>query len=345
MLFQNSSGTTRMVLTDQGRLGIQDDTPVFDLTVNGDAGIVEGLTVGGTITAQTDINVTGLMECESELEVKGNAYIKQGLILDAYNMGVTDFSNGTDDDSASATSLQNIYIKFAPSSTVANDWVYLRNIGAGNQGHLAFDFHDDNNDVRFSIRNVQSSGVATDVITEVFKVLSTGVTANCPIYRTPQMIFYNFGKTSVSNNRFGNGNYFNGTSSTRILGSQPTSISSGTITFSVNGTYRIRVGANPVSDGYNDRLAFCVYLRIGSTDYFLNQNYNFHGFTYTRNSSDGAFGSISFEDYIYISSGTTMQVRHKLDTDNRNFDNTLSNSQMECYCNLQIERIAETNIY
>jgi hypothetical protein len=174
---------------------------------------------------------------------------------------------------------------------------------------------------------------------------SSNLTVNGYVYRTPQMIFYNFGKTSVTNNTFGNGNYFNGTTSIRRLGDQPTTISSGTITFSVNGTYRIRVGANPVTDGYNDRLAFCIYLRIGSTDYFQNQNYNFHGYTYTRNDSDGAFGNLSFEDYIYITSGTTLQVRHKLDINNRSFDDTRTNTQMECYCNLQIERIAETDIF
>ena len=53
MLFQNSSGTNRMVISNQGKVGIQYDTPLFDLHVNGDAGIVEGLTVGGHISAQS----------------------------------------------------------------------------------------------------------------------------------------------------------------------------------------------------------------------------------------------------------------------------------------------------
>ena len=161
------------------------------------------------------------------------------------------------------------------------------------------------------------------------------------VYRIPQQAFYNFGKTSVSNNLFGKGNRFVGTSSIRETGTSFSSHSNGSITFSQNGYYRIRVGGNPVTDGYNDRLAFCLYLLIDGTDYFQNQNYNFQGYTYTRNSSDGAFGNINFEDYIYIASGDVLQVRHKLDTNNRNFDDQLNNTQMECYCNLQIERIAE----
>jgi hypothetical protein len=273
----------------------------------------------------------------------GSSYIREGLILDPYDMPVTTFTTG-DDQQSSATSLENIYIKFAPSTTTINDWAYLRQIGPYNQGRLSFDFHDDTSDVRFSIRGIHSSGQATDVITEVFDVFSSGVTAHTSIYRIPQMVFYNFTKTSMSNSRFGNENRFVAAHTTRTTGTSFSSISNGIITISSNGYYRIRVGANPVTDGYNDRLAFCVYLQIGSTDYFQSLDYNFHGYSYTRNSSDGAFSNINFEDYVYIASGRTIEVRTKLDTNNRNFDDQLTTSQMECYCNLQIERIAETDI-
>ena len=53
---------------------------------------------------------------------------------------------------------------------------------------------------------------------------------------------------------------------------------------------------------------------------------------------------LSFEDYIYIASGTTLQVRNRLDTNNLNFDDTLSETQMNNYQYLQIERIATTDI-
>jgi len=52
-LFQNSSGVTRMVILNQGKVGIQTSTPQFDLTVNGDCGIVEDLIVLQNITAQS----------------------------------------------------------------------------------------------------------------------------------------------------------------------------------------------------------------------------------------------------------------------------------------------------
>ena len=295
--------------------------------------------MGGGDTFQDDykLQVTG------DNNLIGSSYIREGLILDPFDMPVTTFTNWTD-NSASETSRENIYIKFAPSTAVGDDWAYLRNIGADNAGHLTFDFFDDTNDARFSIRNIKSSGVVTDVITEVFDVFSTGITAHTTLYRIPQMAIYNFNKTAMSNNTFGNGNRFITPLTTRTTGTSFSSHSDGSITISANGYYRIRVGANPVQDGYNDRLAFCVYIFIGSTEYFADQNYNFHGYTYTRNNSDAGFGNISFEDYIYIASGTAIQVRTKLDTDDRSFNNTLSTSQMECFCNLQIERIAETNI-
>jgi len=53
MEFQNESGTKNMVLTTQGKLGIQTaaDTPTHDLTVVGDAAITDDLTVTGSISA------------------------------------------------------------------------------------------------------------------------------------------------------------------------------------------------------------------------------------------------------------------------------------------------------
>ena len=305
---------------------------------------------GTTFQDDYKLQVTGNTNFTGDNINGGNSYIKQGLILDPYDMGTTTFTN-FNDNAASATSREDIYIKFAPSSTTVNDWVYLRQIGSNNAGHLAFDFHDDNNDVRFSIRNIQSSGVATDVITEVFKVYSSGVTANCPVYRTPQQTFYNFNIASMTgsssgngSNRFGDEGRFNSIASTRTIGTAFTSHSNGTFTFSANGYYKIRVCANNQNLTYNDRTAFGVYLNINGTEYWQNRNYNFFGWTYTRNTSDGAHGNIVFEDCIYIASSQTLQVRTKLDTNNRSWDDSLSLTQMNCYCNLQIERIAETDI-
>jgi hypothetical protein len=297
------------------------------------------------------LQVTGNTNFTGDNINGGNSYIKQGLILDPHDMGTTTFTNGVTDSVASATSKQDIYIKFAPFTTGGNDWVYLRNIGTSNAGHIALDYHDDTNDVRFSIRNIHSSGEDPDVITEVFKVLSTGVTANTAVYREPQMVFYNFNISSMTGsssgsggNRFGDEGRFNSLASTRTTGTSFSSHSNGTFTFSANGYYKIRVCANNQNLTYDDRTAFGVYLNINGTEYWENRNYNFFGWTYTRNTGDGAHGNIVFEDYMYIANTQTLQVRTKLDTNNRSWDDSLSTGQMRCYCNLQIERIAETDI-
>lgn len=163
------------------------------------------------------------------------------------------------------------------------------------------------------------------------------------------MVFYNFANNSTEGSgsgidHFGDGGRFDNVSTTRQLGSAFCSISTGTVTFSQNGYYKIRVAANNQNLTYNDRTAFAVYLNINGTDYLQDRNYNFFGWTYTRNTSDGAHGNITFEDYIYIASSQTLQVRTRLDVNNRSFDDDLDTTQMICYCNLQIERIAETDI-
>ena len=197
-------------------------------------------------------------------------------------------------------------------------------------------------DSKFAFENVNSD--------EIFTIDGSGVTANAPIYRIPQMVFYNFESNSAAgssdgDNNFGNGGRFNSISSTRRLGSSFCDIdNNGTISFTHKGYYKIRVAANIQSAVYNDRIAFAVYLNIVGTDYFEVEDYNFFGWSYTRNKTDGGHGNITFEDCIYISSSQTLQVCTKLDTDDVSFDSFLPTTQMKCFCNLQIERIAETDI-
>jgi len=286
----------------------------------------------------------------SQISIPQEVYIKEGLILDAYNMGRNTFDNNTD-----GTTRDNIYIKFAPSTTVGNDWCYLRNIGTSNAGHLTFDFFDDGNDTRFSIRNIKSSGENPDVITEVFDVFSSGVTARCPVYRYPRMMFYNFyrdrlGTNSVGSVRWGadetNGYGFQDEIlNTRTTGGSAfSSHSNGIISFNTSGYYRIRVSANPQLRAYNDRVAFMIWLVIGSNNYRLSQSHNFFGWSYMRNTSDGAHGNIVLEDYRHIGTSETLQIRNAIDINNRNFDDSLAQNEMYNYLHLQIELITEDDI-
>ena len=171
----------------------------------------------------------------------------------------------------------------------------------------------------------------------------TGTTIKAE-YIKPQLRIISFDKDDVLNlnnleTRWGNGSVHVVQTSNRQIGDSFCSGTQYEQTLTQNGYYRIRAHSNAQSDGYNDRVSFMIYLRINSTDYET-QNKNFFSWTYIRNNSDAAHGNNSFEDYIYLTSGTTIQVRHKLETGtNRNFDNTLTNTQMDVYLNLTIERV------
>jgi len=176
----------------------------------------------------------------------------------------------------------------------------------------------------------------------------TGTTIKAE-YIKPQLRIISFDKDDVFNEsslsaRWGDGSIHTTQTTNRQIGDSFCSGTSAKQTLTQNGYYRIRAHSNAQSDGYNDRVSFMIYLRINSTDYDETQNKNFFSWTYIRNNSDAAHGNNSFEDYIYLSSGTTIEVRYKLEIGtNRNFDNTLTNTQMDVYLNLTIERVYETN--
>ncbi len=107
-------------------------------------------------TCTSSLNVSGITTLQGNVDCGGGIAINGS---DAF------FSSGQVDAGNKINTYLNL--KFAGTN---NDWCYLRQIGTDNVFKLAFDFHDDGNDARFCIRNVQTAGVTTDVITEVFTV-------------------------------------------------------------------------------------------------------------------------------------------------------------------------------
>ena len=71
-----------------------------------------------------------------------------------------------------AANLTQTYIAFGQAGA-GNDWSYLRQIGSLDNYHVAWDFHDNGNDARFSIRDVNSSSGA-DLITTRFSLDGSG---------------------------------------------------------------------------------------------------------------------------------------------------------------------------
>ena len=187
---------------------------------------------------------------------------------------------------------------------------------------------------------------------DVYKLNVKGtLNVTSSIYQIPQMTTYNFDKAIVSNDLWGNGNTQTDLDSTRTSGTAFSSHSSGVITFTQTGTYHIKVSGNLQSIRQNDRLAFAIYLvTLDSsndpiTDYFENSNYNFFGWLYSRNTTDGAHGNVSFQDHLYISSGHKITIRNKLDVDGLDFNDTLAEDHLNNYLNLCITKITNEDIY
>ena len=191
---------------------------------------------------------------------------------------------------------------------------------------------------------------AGTVFQDVYKMSINGtLNVSSSIYQIPQMTSYNFDKDVVSTNFWGNGNRQTDLDSTRTVGTAFSSHSDGRITITQTGTYKIRVSGN-LQSRYNDRLAFVIYLvSLNSTndvtaDYFENSNYNFFSWLYSRNTSDGAHGNVSFEDHIYITSGNKIEIRNKLDINGVDFNDVLAESVLSLYLNMTITKITDQDI-
>ena len=188
------------------------------------------------------------------------------------------------------------------------------------------------------------------VFQDTYKMSIVGsLNVQASIYQIPQMTTYNFDKAIVSNDLWGNGNRQTDLDSTRTVGTAFSSHSDGFITFTQTGTYKIRASGN-LQSRYNDRLAFAIYLvsldssNDVTTDYFENSNYNFFSWLYSRNTSDGAHGNVSFEDHIYIVSGNKIQIRNKLDINGVDFNDTLGESSLSLFLNVTISKITDQDI-
>jgi hypothetical protein len=88
-----------------------------------------------------------------------------------------------------------------------------------------------------------------------------------------------------------------------------------------------------------------------SPDYFQNEDFNFFSWLSVGNNTTNAQGTTYFEDILYIPASAvagevkSIQIRNKLDTDSRAFDNTLAQSNLNCYLHIQITKLTDQNIF
>ena len=188
-----------------------------------------------------------------------------------------------------------------------------------------------------------------DTFQDDYKFKVTGsVNLNGSNYIKPQIQFLTYDKDNINGANWGSGSVQTTVLANRTVGDSFCSVAGGETTLTKNGYYRIRVSAQTQSDGYNDRLGFMNYLRTVSggttTNYDFSEYKNFFGWGYIRNNTDGGHQSCSWEDFIYLTSGTVISVRHKCETGGTiSFNNNIQASSIDNYLSLQIERVYDTN--
>ncbi len=105
----------------------------------------------------------GTTSPQTKLHVNGAIYLAAESLTTSYVLGSTT-------DTANMTQ---VYIAFSMADS-GSDWAYLREIGGSNTYELSFDFHDDGNDARFSIRDIYSTQTPDGISTR-FRVNGAAV--------------------------------------------------------------------------------------------------------------------------------------------------------------------------
>ena len=189
--------------------------------------------------------------------------------------------------------------------------------------------------------------------------LSVGGAVNVGnFFHIPHMQIFNFDKSKVEAATWGNGSKQPTLTSDRTSGVAFCTHLNGVITFSTAGSYKIKASGNLQNVNYNDRLTFAIYLATFdssndpvSPDYFQNEDFNFFSWLSVGNNTTNAQGTTYFEDILYIPASAvagevkSIQIRNKLDTDSRAFDNTLAQSNLNCYLHIQITKLTDQNIF
>ena len=136
---------------------------------------------GGTMTG---LLTTANIDCGGGIVINGANAIYSPFGISDTTINAVDTSNSW-----------NTYINFKDAGA-NSDWCYIRQIGGNNAYKLAFDFHDDNNDARFCIRNINSANNAvSDTTKEVFTVDN----GNTSMTGTLTTTGVNIGSVSINN--------------------------------------------------------------------------------------------------------------------------------------------------
>lgn len=341
---------TNISISGAGVISATDTNTEYTAATNG------GLALSGTEFSVDLTNTNATFEIPQSVRIEKDGTPQ--LLVEPASNGSNDAEieiRGARDSSTTAAQAKLVFSNYDNDLTATNSLGRIdgRVSDAGtNIGGLVFSTFSDGSTRtgHLSLSAAGNLGLGSgDTFQDDYKMKVTGsVNLNGSNYIKQQLALFGYDKSTIDGANWGNGSTQTSIVSDRRVGDSFCSTSSGVITLTEAGMYRIRVSAQSQSDGYNDRVSFMNYLRIVSggttTDYDEEENSNLFGWVYLRNNSDAAHGSISFEDYIYLTSGSTIQPRQKLETGgNRDFASTLPAANIDNYLNIQIERLYDSN--
>src|SRR6056300_546169 len=173
-----SDSLTPYLTIDNGDVGIGTTSPAYKLDVHGtsNVGVLTTTSVSGNGSGLTSLNADNITSGTLGRPISTTTGTFSGVVT-CNDVLKLEAGSTTGDTSVESTHKTNTYIRFGAAGS-SNDWAYLRQIGGDNLIKLALDFHDDN-EARFEIRKVNSSGNSgsSEVATTVFSVDNGAVTA------------------------------------------------------------------------------------------------------------------------------------------------------------------------
>ena len=145
-------------------------------------------------------------------------------------------------------------------------------------------------------------------------------------------------------------NVFN-RSNARVIGTSFATQSSGIITFTEEGTYKVTVNITAISDpstSGNDRLTLGAFIsKNDSVAYDSHNQRGAFGVIYIRNQNlDGVGGSCVLSDYVHFANTDTLRIKTLIDSNDNDqrFENIVPKNAVESHVHIVIEKVASGNV-
>ena len=166
-----------------------------------------------------------------------------------------------------------------------------------------------------------------------------------------QLLMVDFDKNSSSTGNWGSNSYLSSVVKQERIGDAfyySNNPNNGTFKMITNGTYRISVKCSAENNNFGDRVCVGLYVSIngdtGAGRWRTHTQSGKFGMTYLRYDNYGYAGNMFFEDYYSLNANDVIAVKTKLGegSDNRNWNDTQSDSSINLYTHMEIEKLSDS---